>query len=299
MAKDRTYKVEAAVRSQDLVGESPVWCERTEALWWVDVRRPAVRAFRPQSGTHESYPLDPSIALAGLVLRETGGILLLTNNGIFTFDPPDKIALFAGLESGQNESGIRLNEGKCDAFGRMWCGTTQDVEHRQSVGALYRFDADKRVTSHVRRLGIPNGIAWSPDNESMYFSDSLKQVIFKCDFDVDTGAILNQRIFADMKHTRAWPDGAAVDQEGCLWSAQLFEGKLLRFSPDGSVVGEIQLPTKLVTSCAFGGHDCHTLYITTGSKRLNEEERLSQPLAGALFAVVLPVGGFPEPRYTG
>ncbi|MGE3991418.1 SMP-30/gluconolactonase/LRE family protein [Pseudorhodoplanes sp.] len=287
---------DVVVEARDLVGESPVWCERTQTLWWVDVRQPAVQSFMPNAGRHVRFPLTQGMAVAGLVLHENGSLLLCTSRGILAFSPPDKLMPLIDPEA--SRPGVRLNEARCDAKGRLWCGSMLDTD-REAIGTLFRIDPDGTLTEHLHQLDIPNGIAWSPDNSVMYFADSTRQLIFSCDFDLERGNIENQYIFADLKHTSAWPDGAVIDQDGCLWSAQLYEGKVIRFAPDGRVVGEIRLPTTLPTSCAFGGSDLKTLYITTGSKRLTDEQRAEQPLAGALFAVELPVGGFADMRYAG
>jgi sugar lactone lactonase YvrE len=95
------------------------------------------------------------------------------------------------------------------------------------------------------------------------------------------------------------PDGATVDSDGFLWIAGYDGWCVTRYAPDGKVDRVIDLPVRAPTSCAFGGPDLDTLFITTARQRMSEEELAPQPLAGSVLAVKVGVRGLPEPRFAG
>jgi sugar lactone lactonase YvrE len=197
-----------------------------------------------------------------------------------------------------SESDIRYNDGRCDRLGRFWVGTLHE-ERRAGSAALYRLDPDGRCTEMIGGITVSNGIAWSPDNRTMYFADSWAQTIFRFNFDLDSGTLHNQRIFAKLTEGSGVPDGATVDAEGFLWSANFDGACITRYAPDGSVDRVIRMPVPRPTSCAFGGDDLSILYVTSASLGLTDQQRIEAPLSGGLFAVDAGVKGLPEPRFVG
>jgi sugar lactone lactonase YvrE len=121
--------------------------------------------------------------------------------------------------------------------------------------------------------------------------------IFAWDFDLDAGTIANRREFA--RDPRGWPDGSTIDAEGYLWNARWDGACVMRFAPDGSVDRIVELPVDKVTSCAFGGPDLSTLYITTSRYTASADDQRRQPQAGSLFAIDPGVRGLPRPRFGG
>ena len=149
----------------------------------------------------------------------------------------------------------------------------------------------------MREIRIPNALCWSPDSSVMYFTDSYSHQIWAFDFDLDSGTFENKRVFASIPEDEGVPDGATVDAEGFVWCAHMFGGTVSRLAPDGGVDRVIELPVPQVTSCAFGGPDLATLYITTASLRMDRAALSQEPLAGALFAADPGVRGLPEPAF--
>jgi sugar lactone lactonase YvrE len=133
----------------------------------------------------------------------------------------------------------------------------------------------------------------------MYFADSWIQTIFSFDFDLDSGTVSNRRIFAELPGSAGVPDGATVDSEGFLWSANFGGGRITRYAPNGSVERVIWMPVQHPTSCVFGGDDFGILYVTSASLNLSEKQRTESPVSGGLFAINAGVKGLPEPRFAG
>jgi sugar lactone lactonase YvrE len=280
------------------LGEGPVWDAGRGVLWWVDIKQRILHAFRPDpfdalSGAPEGqWPLPGQIGCLGLWGAER--LILALETGVHGFDPATGALARHGTLAPE-PGAIRFNDGKVDPAGRFWAGTLDDTDF-PATGALYSIEPDG---SHRRRLdGIrcSNGLGWSPDARTMYATDSMRRVIWAFDYDIDTGAISRQRDFSRIDGP-AVPDGLAVDASGHVWSA-LWDGAAVAcFAPDGQQVAQVAIPVPRPTSCAFGGADLRTLFITSASIDLSPDQRAASPLSGGLFALRLPVPGIPVGPY--
>ena len=288
--------VECVVQANNILGEVPLWCPRTQKLWWIDIYAPSLHAFDPDSGAHSHIPL-PGKIVGSFGLRDSGGLVIARNDGFFSFDPGSGTCLpIACPEPDKPEH--RLNDGKCDRRGRYWVGSMHTTI-REPRGAFYRIDPDHRVHRMFDGFILPNSVAISPDDRTFYFADTLSFTIWAFDFDIDSGTLGNRRVFADARGHPGRPDGSTVDSEGFLWNAEMAGGRVVRYAPDGRIDRTISLPISRPTSCAFGGAKLDTLFITSSSHGLTPEQREAEPLAGSLFAVHVGARGVPEPSYAG
>ena len=131
----------------------------------------------------------------------------------------------------------------------------------------------------------------------MYFTDTRESAIWAFDFNFEVGEISNKRTFVDLSGQRGRPDGATVDAEGYLWNAEYGGSRVVRYSPDGKLDRQLDLPVTNVTCCAFGGLGLTTLFITTAAQKLDDSELADQPQAGGLFACDVGIKGLPEPLF--
>lgn len=294
-----SVEIRCVVQCADILGETPIWCDRTKRLWWVDVRRPAVQSYDPADGRHTAVRLPADLLVGSIGLREQGGLVMGTNQGVWFFDPESgKPAEFlVNPEVGKPVN--RLNDGKCDRRGRFWVGSMSDARDGSKSGTLYRLDADHRIEPMLADFVLPNSLSWSPDDRTMYFADTHHQVIWAFDYDLDDGAISNRRVFKDWSHQKGRPDGSAVDAEGYLWNCMVLTGEVVRLAPNGEVDCVIKMPVTNPTCPAFGGERLDTLYVTSHSQRLAPEVLAAEPCAGGVFAIEVGVQGLPEPRYRG
>jgi sugar lactone lactonase YvrE len=143
-----------------------------------------------------------------------------------------------------------------------------------------------------RQVGISNTVAWSPDRRWFYFGDSLANVIWRYEYDPDTGVIGSERAFFE-GFPRGLPDGSAMDSHGYLWNCRYYGGCIVRVAPTGSVDRVIEMPVKNITTCTFGGPDLRTLYITTASSEAPPTDRR----AGGLYTLRCAVPGLPENKF--
>jgi len=276
-------------------GESPVWVPEEQALYWTDIPGKTLNRFDPATGANRVWPMPEEVG--SFALRERGGLIAALRSGFALID----------LERGQIERLIdpeadrpenRFNDGRCDRQGRFWAGSMNEPRDARS-GALYRLDSDHRCQRMADDVMVANGLAFSPDDRVMYWSDSRALTIYAFDFDAASGAIGNRRIFARLEPHQGGPDGAAVDAEGGYWSACYRGARVMRFRPDGTIERKIRLPVSRVTMCAFGGPDLRTLYITSARGGLSAADLEREPLAGGIFALQVDVAGLPEPRFKG
>jgi sugar lactone lactonase YvrE/DNA-binding IclR family transcriptional regulator len=283
------------VETSAFLGEGPVWLAAEKRLAWIDILRPALHISDPADGSDRMFDL-PEI-VGACAPAASGGFVLGAQSGFAHFDPQTR-ALTRLVDPEADKPNNRFNDGKCDPRGRFWAGT-MDMAVAPGAGSLYRLDPDFSVHRMETGLGISNGLGWSPDGRRMYFTDSLARTIFVYDFDVETGAIGNRRVFAQTPDHMGVPDGLAVDAEGCVWSAQWDGWQVVRFDPDGRIEQSIALPVPRPTSCAFGGPDLKTLFVTSARIRLSAQQLSEAPLSGSVLAMQAPAAGLVDHAFSG
>ena len=226
-----------------------------------------------------------------IALRRKGGLVVALEDGIYGFDPPTgRCDLLVPLEA--DIPGNRANDGKCDPRGRLWVGTMNKADSTLPTGNFYRIDPDLRVTKIGEGFRVPNGLAWDPADRLMYHTDSRTRHVMSYAFDPATGDRSGAREFFPFERERGGSvDGAAMDTDGGYWAALYGGGKLIRVTPDGDVDREIPLPVTQPTMPAFGGPDMKTIFITSASQKLGEDDLASQPLAGGVLSVPVDVRG--------
>jgi sugar lactone lactonase YvrE len=285
--------VEVAVPAADILGETPLWCDLSAKLWWIDIDRQLHQSFDPATGAHTSSHYDCRF-LGSQALTSDGTHILAQDLSLGRRDPESGLlSRFCDVEQGRDN---RLNDGRVDARGRLWIGTMDNEFHRPN-GSLYRIDGDGTVTSVFGNIIVTNGIAFSPDSRILYFTDTRRYCTWCFDFDLDHGVIGNKRLFADYTPTKERPDGACVDVDGGLWTAFFSGSRIVRYRPDGQIDTVIRLPTTNPTCVCFGGSRLNTLFVTSARKFLDAGQLSREPEAGHLFAIHGISQGLPEHRF--
>ncbi len=276
------------------LGEGPVWDVATARLWWVDVNGRKIFHADPGVGPVEEYAVPDRPGC--LAVRSDGTLIIALRRGVILFDPTTgthrdvPCPIDFGVE--------RFNDGACDRRGRFFAGTMHK-EMNDRIGGLYRVDADLSVHRVAGDICLSNGIAWSPDNRTLYHCDSRPGVVFAYDYDIEAGTVANRRVFADFDGRVGGTDGCTVDAEGGLWVAEVGAGQIVRFLPDGRIDRVVKVPVTRLTSVMFGGPDLRTLFVTSMRYHNSEESLAAEPQAGGVFALDVGVAGLPEPRFAG
>lgn len=280
-----------------LLGESPFWHPVEAALYWCDIPGKRLHRWHAASSSHREWAFDCEPCSAAPVLG--GGLLLAMRDGLWRFDPTTgERRLLA--KPPYDPAHERFNDGKADPQGRFWVGTIYEPRE-PALAALYRWSGGElqRMAGDVT---VSNGLAWSSDGRTMYWSDTKTHRIDQLDFDPADGSVSNRRPFLQfplrqpgqpLEAYGGRPDGAAVDSEGAYWSA-MFEGqRLLRIAQDGRVLRELRLPVRCATMACFGDDDLKTLYVTTACDKRPADELATQPWAGRVLRIRVDVPGLP------
>ncbi|SEP82948.1 Sugar lactone lactonase YvrE [Faunimonas pinastri] len=288
-------RIEVVVDVKTTLGESPVWDADAERIYWVDSL--GRRVFRATADGREVRAWTTPASCGSMVLRRRGGAVLALRSGVHFLDfATGDLEWLVDPEPDLPDN--TLNDGKVDRAGRFWFGS-MNTAGPEPTGALYRLDPDLTLRVVDRGIACSNGPCWSPDGGTFYFGDSGTREIHAYDFAAAEGRLSGRRLFCRAEE-RATVDGATVDAEGCLWSAQPDGGTIRRYSPEGELIRTIELPSLAVTSVTFGGPALDVLFVTSMASPLDPAVTDRNPQRGSLFAIHdLGVRGVEEPKFAG
>lgn len=289
MTVERLSNPDVAIPATAEVGEGPVWDPRTGRLCWVDVTQGKLFQTDLATGESDVASIDTMIGAIAPRASEPGFAVAVSDGlGFFndgTLDVTDPVL---------PEPYRRMNDAKCDSRGRLWAGSTH-MEFEPGVGMLHRWDGTGPSTQVATGFTLPNGLGWTADDTTMYFIDSMANVLLSSKYHADEGEVEGFDGVAEVEG--GLPDGLAVDTDGCVWLAVFGASEVRRYSPTGDLIGVVELPVAQPTSCLFG--DDGTLYITTARYTLDDEQLASQPHAGAVFAITTSTSGVPVQPFAG
>lgn len=255
-------------------GESAIWSEDEGGIWWVDMHGHSIILAKPDGQTRFWKTPGPHLPWArAVVLREGGGLIAALSDKLYGFDPAT--GSFAELDISLSvPTGHLFNDAVVDNAGRLVIGTMLPGRGNDGKAAFYQISADGKQRLLFDGYNTTNGLAFSPDGRTLYFSDSYTDVrkIWAADYDPVTGVAGEPRLFADFADLPGKPDGATVDREGGYWVAAMASHYVHRFGSDGRLDRSFKLPVDTPTRPAFGGADMTTLFVTTGGLKNGESD---------------------------
>jgi L-arabinonolactonase len=290
------FRVELLLDEKNELGEGPLWDVNEQRLYWIDSHGKTVQRCDAHGRDLRRWSVPEHIG--SMCLRERRGAIVSLRNGLHFLDfGSGDVTPIADPEKHLRRT--RLNDGKVDRQGRFLVAA-MDYEEREPLAGLYRLDTDLSLTQLESGIVVGNGPCWSLDGKTFYFADTGARRVWVYDYDTATGNLLSRRLFADFDgHLRGYPDGATVDAEGFVWSAEVYGGRLVRFARDGTIDRLVGMPADSITSVMFGGADLEILFVTSMARPFRGRRRLERE-AGGLFAVYgLGVRGVPETRFKG
>jgi sugar lactone lactonase YvrE len=277
------------------LGECPIWDSDEQALCFVDIKGRALHRFHPATGGHAVMPMPEEVGCIGF--RKGGGFIAGFRSGLWLLDSKGgREAKLADNPEDQRTS--RFNDGRVDPAGRFLAGTIDEPKNGGKAH-LYRYDR-RGLATLADGLLTSNGVAFSPDGHTLYHSDTPTFTVWRYAYDPATGEATDKTLFVRLAPTesdRGRPDGAAVDAEGCYWTALFEGGRIQRYAPDGRLLAEHAVPARCPTMVCFGGPDRKTLYVTSARTGRSESELAGLPHSGSLFAMPVDVPGLPETRF--
>ena len=295
-------KWEVAVAEPDALGESPFWHPREQRLYWLDIPGRRVRRWDPATGALDAWalPQDPGC----IAPAESGGFVLALRDGFYR--ARDWGAALEPMVRFGHGATTRFNDGKADPVGRFWAGTYYEPKDARKAD-LYALDARSGkpiVQLKAHNATAANGLAWSPDQRTLYWTDTTRHLVQAWDWEPSANVMRRHRVFHQFAPKPAgWqpgqpgyggrPDGAAMDVEGHYWVAMFEGGRLLRLAPDGRIAAEFPVPARCPTMPCFGGPDGRTLYLTTARHQRPAEELAAFPYSGCVLSARVDVAGLP------
>lgn len=288
------------------LGEGPHWEDSTGTLVFIDSLEKQLFKWNPVIKDISSVKLDGTIG--SVVPCRNGGYLVGLGRTISHFDWETGTTTKLH-EVDSNGFDDRFNDGKCDPAGRFWTGTMggqidDTPSFEPNVGSLYSLDTNGKLVKHYNNISVSNGLAWSSDEQTMFYIDTGTRKVQAFTYDVTSGELSERRDvvnFHDLPDEIGWPDGMTIDTDGHLWVACFFSGKVICFDPNtGKKLREITFPSLRTTSCCFGGENLDELYVTSATMGAKEEELKGYPSTGSVFKVTgLGVKGRPANVYLG
>lgn len=278
--------------AQTKLGEGVLWDTERQVVWFVDIKRHLLWHFDPKTGSNSHAEAPGQIGWA--IPAESGLLLCGLQDGLYTFDPEKR--LFARLMEVPGEPAHnRLNDACTDPWGRVWFGSMDDSEGKDS-GRFYVFDRGEIRAAGPSGIAITNGPAVNRAGDRIYFTDTTQQTIMVAD--LSRNGVGEARAFCRTADSfpDAYPDGPVVDAEDHVWTGLYLGGRVARYSPDGKLVDSIAMPARDVTKMGFGGADLAIAYVTTATKDMKEADMAQFPQAGSLFSFEAPVKGFAQAR---
>jgi len=282
----------------DRCGEGVLWHPEENAVYWTDINRFLIHRFNPASGTVKSWLFDEPVTAVLLTDRD-GVLAICLGSRLILWDPSS--------DSRKDHSfhlpgwpAVRLNDAGVDPRGSLWAGSMRnnvnadgsEGEAGGTDGVLFRVDPDGSFNRCQEEIGISNTLVWSADNKKFYFGDTLENAIWAYDYDEHTGGIGKPNPFFS-GFSRGLPDGSTIDADGYVWNCRWGGSCIVRVAPGGQVDRIIEMPTRNITNCTFGGDSLSTLYVTTAAS----PENAGDGLAGSLFVLETNTRGVPENRF--
>jgi len=275
-------EVTIAYQTEAKLGEGAIWNYETNELYWVDIEGKSFNMFDPKTKKNRSFLTASQIGTVVPINKKEALIALI--DGIYTINlETGHTTIFA--EMADVLTGCRLNDGKCDPAGRLWVGSMH-WEQETGKAKLFSIQNDGTITTKIDSVTISNGIVWTKDKKTMYYIDTPTSQIKAYDYDNATGTISNERVAVEISKDLGFPDGMTIDDEDMVWVGMWNGNAVIRFNPiTGQLLQKIEVPAHNITSCAFGGNNLETLFITSAKIDMTQEEQNKYPLAGSIFKV--------------
>ena len=281
-SKTVVNEVTVAYQTEAKLGEGAIWNHESNKLYWVDIEGKLFNMFDPKTKKNRSFLTASQIGTVVPINKKEALIALI--DGIYTINlETGHTTVFA--EMADVLTGCRLNDGKCDPAGRLWVGS---MHWKQESGKakLFSIQNDGTITTKIDSVTISNGIVWTKDKKTMYYIDTPTSQIKAYDYDSATGTISNERVAVEISKDLGFPDGMTIDDEDMVWVGMWNGNAVIRFNPiTGQLLQKIEVPAHNITSCAFGGENLETLFITSAKLDMTDEELKKYPLAGSVFKV--------------
>jgi sugar lactone lactonase YvrE len=269
------------VLSSNTLGESPIYSEELDTIYWIDIFRQEIHSFEKSSKKHFIQKLD--LVPTAIRRKDSENLWLVFENGVAIYSIKNKE--YRIIDSLDLPSEVRFNDANSDPNGKLWLGT-MDKNCAKPIGALYFVENEKIIESEINGLIESNGICWSPEGGIMYHVDSMNYVINRYRYNIALGKIDKVETPIAIHKEHGVPDGICFDNKGSLYVA-MWEGyKLLKINLVDHSQTIVELPVRNPTSLIYNQIE-NCFYITSANFGLENSEIEDNPLNGALLELKL------------
>lgn len=189
------------------------------------------------------------------------------NHNVLQIDPSTKkISVFAHHAKMNQPNDLAIT-----ADGTLYAS---DPNWSAGTGQLWRIDRQGNVTRVAENMGTTNGIEVSPDGRKLYVNESAQRKIWEFVIQAD-GTIAGKKLL------KTFPDfgfdGMRVDVDGNLYVTRHGKGTVVKMTPTGKILQEIDVLGKQPSNICFGGTDGRTAYVTEMEKGRLVSFRVDRP----------------------
>mgnify|MGYP003112768691 CR=1 FL=1 len=276
------------------LGEGSLWHPERQQLFWFDIVN--CKLLSRVGTTPLTWTFDRNVSAAGWI--DYNHLLIASETGLSRFNVETGAEdMLCSIEAETHLT--RSNDGRADPWGGFWMGT-MSKSGDPGQGTLYRWAGGELRVMEIG-MSTPNAICFDKSRNCAYYSDTKIRLIWRQPLDPETGWPEGERqIFVDLQATSSAPehkpDGAVIDDDGCLWNAQWGSARVARYSPEGSFLSAVPLPTGHASCPAFGGSDLKTLFVTTAQQKIPDDRKEWHSTAGQTFSLAQSIAGRAEPR---
>ena len=261
--------------SNDKLLEGPIFDKQNKLLYFVSILDCLVYCYDPTTKEVRSVYLNSPVSC--IFILGNRKVIVSSKNGFIKIDFNTLSKNFAFQLNISHD--VRYNDGIQDAKGRLLIGTMGFPEVKENIGNVFSYYRGECKTI-IKNTTISNGLAFSKDNQTLYFIDTPTNKVARFDYDLESGNVRFSDYVIEFVQGGS-PDGMCMDDEGMLWIAEWGGACISRWNPlNGQKIDERKLPCLNVTSCCFD--DRSNLYVTTA-----KSEAESNNYGGGLFYIEL------------
>ncbi len=262
-----TIEAKPVLTRNFLLGEGPLWDERRECLFFVDID--AGEAFRYVPGEPEARLIYSGPKVGGMTLEEDGRLVLFREDDLAALDP--ETGRLESRPAPDDPERSRFNDAIALPDGSVLVGV---IAKPGATGRLWRFSSNGSQPVPGCESSIGNGLALTRHADSVLWTDTPGRRLLR--LGIGPNGELGEPEPAYSVPDRpeeGFPDGLTADSEGRLYSARWAGGSVVMLDPPGmGKAGRVVVATENVTSAAFGGPELSTLYVTTAGSTLYAAE---------------------------
>lgn len=269
--------------AENHLGEGAFWDVASQRLLWVDILERQVLVQKGSEFVRYTLPVMPSVIWK--VVGEQ--VYLATEQGVGMLDLADG-SYRTVVEVEANQPRTRSNDGGVSPDGSFWFGTMLR-EPLTKGGGIYRVDSELSVEYIDGPVGIPNTFLFPSGRNDALIGDTYDRCIYR--YALDSGGPRREGAWLVKDESSIGdPDGSALLEGIAIVNAEWDGGRLVAYDLDGAEIDEFRLPVSRPTSCAVGGADGRTLFVTSAREGLSDDALAGEPAAGSVFKVRIDSG---------